>query len=191
MPVDWVLERITNVFPKFDCNSNTGQTHTEETLGRAQFYNDLHEVQAEKINAYYNNAGAPLSPLLSAASTSSPQSTPPGSPHLSVASKKTLLGNRNSLRGMVRKCLECDSIGDSCATTCEICGETFPNRASIERILEPQPEPFNKEKIGPILWSQRELRIRSPSGGSRKILIPHPDKLGNDFVPHCSEGKWM
>ena len=70
---------------------------------------------------------------------------------------------------------------------------SFKSIPEIKTVLEEKSPPtpvelFDKEKAEPLIWSFRELHIRNAHGGSRKITIPLPFKIG-EYSPTSSNDK--
>eukprot|EP00286_Rhodomonas_abbreviata_P007485 CAMPEP_0181320462 /NCGR_PEP_ID=MMETSP1101-20121128/18137_1 /TAXON_ID=46948 /ORGANISM="Rhodomonas abbreviata, Strain Caron Lab Isolate" /LENGTH=88 /DNA_ID=CAMNT_0023428169 /DNA_START=413 /DNA_END=679 /DNA_ORIENTATION=- len=86
--------------------------------------------------------------------------------------------------GKVRFCPSCDSRGDWVAKTCAICGESMLGGKGTGSIdvwaseIAVSTEPFDKDKMEPIVWSSRVLRIRGADGTARVVSLPVPENLG-------------
>mmetsp|Transcript_87261 Transcript_87261/g.130921 ORF Transcript_87261/g.130921 Transcript_87261/m.130921 type:complete len:203 (+) Transcript_87261:168-776(+) len=202
--MDWILNKFKVVMPDGACSSGLDKSAEDVPWLTRPNQGELNDhFQKMKLSEYL--ASAPASPVMSAADTMSRRSgnsSPPGSlgGHFSRASSSSRLSLKDIKRQILRekKCESCDSVCDVYATTCEICGEhmadiwttTAKMRAEAfnREWMERPAEPYVKEKMQPIQWATKELKFRSPNGGSRTIVVP---VLAKEIRETQTNGLWM
>jgi len=112
-------------------------------------------------------------------------------------SRLELLYREEMRKSLGCECKSCGAILDRTATQCEICGEstrwatgTLKHTPRMRRAVTPV-EPFDKEKMKPVVWGLGELQFKIGSS-VRKVQVPVLQRVGGELVPASGTGgQWL